>query len=455
MFVLVCSICIGMTGCHTVNESRTQQPLVHDWKTQQILQEPTCENLGFGLQQCGTHWWDWKIAVLNSLGHQTQGITCQNCWEQIPDWDDTKVMFTNRLAEENGIVLSGDVVIPEFVLDNGVEKQVIAIGPSLCYENTEITSITMPDSVVAIQDFAFHGCSNLQSVTWSSQLTWIGRAAFQLCPKLTYTPLPDSVKYIQDFSLNHSGGWKTDTVHIPSQIQRFGENPNYGSHLFYDCGTFQAYELKEDNLHYRVEDGVLYSREGVCVSIPSAKEFSNHMFVMPEFMTSFAELAGNRNPFIQTVVLSDAYRLTYANGAYPRYFNNTGNNLSVGLYGYNDVRTYQVLDSNPVYSSIDGVLYNKEKNVLLAVPNDYTGVLDVPEGVVEWREDAMWLEMVDYFDGGILSRITEIRIPSTLCTMSDATIDGLNHVCHKFGTRLSVSSENPCLMIRDGNLVRK
>lgn len=83
------------------------------------------------------------------------------------------------------------------------------------------------------------------------------------------------------------------------------------------------------------------------------------------------------------------------------------------------------------------------------------GVLELPEGIVEWKDDAMWLEMVEYFGDGILSGISEINIPSTLSKISEDTIAGLNDLSHRFGTKLTVSEENPGLMIRDGDLVRK
>lgn len=454
-YMTVC-MSVFLCGCTSVNESPTRPSVhTHHFQTKYALQEATCEKSGLCLDVCDTCGFAWMLDKIPCKNHLVQGVTCQRCWKQIPEWDETKVMLTERIVEENGLSLSGDVVIPEFVLDNGVKKQVIGIGTSLFYNNTKVTSVQMPDSVIAIQDFAFHGCSNLQSVRWSKNLTFIGRAAFQLCSKLQYTSLPDSVEYIQNFAFNHSGVWNTDSVHVPSHIESLGENPYYGSHMFYDCGQFSAYDLSSKNLHYRIQDGVLYSREGVCVSIPPKTVFESHTFAMPVFMTSFAELAGNRNGLIQTVVLSDKYRLDHTEGAYPSYFNNTGNNLSVGLYGYTNVQRYETLPSNPVYTSIDGVLYNKDKNILLAVPNGYMGVLELPEGIVEWKDDAMWLEMVAYFGDGILSGISEIKIPSTLSKISEDTIAGLNDLSHKFGTKLTVSEENTGLMIRDGDLVRK
>lgn len=428
---------------------------VHKFVTKSVLQEQTCEADGWYLMQCKDCRLKIKFNRLPATGHLFEGITCHRCWSRMDKLDDSKIVLSKRLAEKNGISLSGNVVIPEHIIDKEKERQVIAIDSSFCYENQNITSIVLPDSVVAIGSFAFHNCSNLESVTWSKNLQFIGKAAFQLCPKLQYSALPDSVEHIQNFAFNHSGKWNTESVHIPAQILRLGNKSGYASHMFYDCGVFQKYEMVDDNARYFVNDDILYHRKGICVSIPSGKIFENNTFHMPEFMISFSELAGNRNKNIQTIVLSDKYRLEHTAETDPMEFTNTGNNLSVGLYGYTDVRRYEVSTSNSVYSSIDGVLYDKNKETLLAVPNNYVGVLEIPEGIVEWKEDAMWLEMVDYFGDSILSGVTEIHIPSTLTAISDETIEGLNLLVRKFGTMLYVHNENTNLRTLNGELSRK
>jgi DNA-binding protein len=66
----------------------------------------------------------------------------------------------------------GDVVIPQYI--NGSPVEYIADG---CFEFTDITSVTIPDTVKSIESYAFYGCDNLKSIAIPYGVEYIGSMA--------------------------------------------------------------------------------------------------------------------------------------------------------------------------------------------------------------------------------------------------------------------------------------
>src|SRR5215471_9925413 len=67
----------------------------------------------------------------------------------------------------------GNVVIPASI--NGYP--VIAIGNYAFYNKTNITNVTIPDSVTSVGGYAFYNCFGLRGVTIGSSVTSIGDSA--------------------------------------------------------------------------------------------------------------------------------------------------------------------------------------------------------------------------------------------------------------------------------------
>ena len=60
---------------------------------------------------------------------------------------------------------SGSISIPETVTHNGIEYKVTEIGTGAFQNNTALTEVTIPSSIISIGANAFAGCTNLQSIT--------------------------------------------------------------------------------------------------------------------------------------------------------------------------------------------------------------------------------------------------------------------------------------------------
>ncbi len=73
----------------------------------------------------------------------------------------------------------------------------VRLIPRFAFEKLRgLKRVTIPDSVIKIDEFGFWGCSNLEDVTFGHSLTTIGGAAFATCTGLTSIVLPESVTNI-------------------------------------------------------------------------------------------------------------------------------------------------------------------------------------------------------------------------------------------------------------------
>lgn len=80
------------------------------------------------------------------------------------------------------------------VADLKANKQLRSICFRACYA---LTSVTLPNSVTTIEDYAFYDCAALTSVTIPNSVTTIGEGAFNDCEALTSITIPDSVTTIE------------------------------------------------------------------------------------------------------------------------------------------------------------------------------------------------------------------------------------------------------------------
>ncbi len=72
---------------------------------------------------------------------------------------------------------------------------------------SSLTSITLPDSITTIGDYAFWSCTSLTSITLPDSVTTIGVGAFAKCPTtLTLTIPRDSwlVQWCEDNNLRYT-----------------------------------------------------------------------------------------------------------------------------------------------------------------------------------------------------------------------------------------------------------
>ena len=85
----------------------------------------------------------------------------------------------------------------------------------------ELTSVDMPDNVIAIGDNGFYRCPKLSLTSLPSGITSIGQYAFRNCSKMVLTSLPSGITSIGDFAFLNC--YQLSLTALPSGITSIGQ----------------------------------------------------------------------------------------------------------------------------------------------------------------------------------------------------------------------------------------
>lgn len=132
--------------------------------------------------------------------------------------------------------------IPDYFLSGCTKLETLEIGNGItkignhAFEQTDITSITIPDSVTAIGEQAFNGCTSLTEVNIpkNSKLETIGNRAFQQT-NITSIAIPDSVTVIGKQAFNRCTSLTKVNISKNSKLETIGDG------AFYDTRVLKMY----------------------------------------------------------------------------------------------------------------------------------------------------------------------------------------------------------------------
>ena len=91
---------------------------------------------------------------------------------------------------------------------------------------TGLTALMIPDSVTSIGGAAFEGCTRLTTATLSTNLGFLGPAAFYGCTELTNVTLGDQLRFLDNYTF--LGCAKLAQVSIPDGVTTIGASAFYG-----------------------------------------------------------------------------------------------------------------------------------------------------------------------------------------------------------------------------------
>ena len=135
-------------------------------------------------------------------------------------------------------VYTGALAIPDTVTHDGVSYAVTAVGDSAFVNQTEITSLSLPQTLRTIGAFAFHFCRSLTAIDIPEGVTEIGTQGFCSCCNATRVDIPSTVTAIGRFAFYALGtDISSATVTIHNAPCSIAEYAFYYANAQFDLGN--------------------------------------------------------------------------------------------------------------------------------------------------------------------------------------------------------------------------
>lgn len=132
---------------------------------------------------------------------------------------------------DNGVFNSSATNISFFSFGDEVEE----VPHHICYNMSKLTSITLPNGVLKINNSAFERCSNLTSISIPHTVTTLGESAFYGCTAWRVV-FPNSLKYIGEnaiyntFTYNSERSWTDNVLYVENYLIKCKKTNNVSSY---------------------------------------------------------------------------------------------------------------------------------------------------------------------------------------------------------------------------------
>lgn len=314
----------------------------------------------------------------------------------------TKVTATNNIVTIGDRVFMGCTSLKEVK----AIKAVTSMGESVFEGCTSLTDVTIPDTVVKIPARTFYGCSALAEAVAHKNLKGVspdaltgtaweqsqpdgalafGRICYGYKGNVTNLVIPEGVSIIEPYAF--LGCEQIKTVEFGPDVEEIG------LYAFQNCVNLETMVCSS---------AVSIIGAGAFKGCSSLKEADfSECTISTIGYESFAGCSSLASVKLHETLSDIGVRAFEGTAVKTIELGKNVNSIGKDVFLNNKVfEGFTVVDKNKDYSTVDGVLYNKDGNSIIMFPAGKTGTFQLPQGVSEIREGA--------FKN---SAITEINIP--------------------------------------------
>lgn len=286
----------------------------------------------------------------------------------------------------------------------------------------------------------------------------ISDGAFDSLDELVSIELPDSVEMIESRAFFHCDS--LERIHLPTSLHQIGE------YAFCSCTNIKEISIDEKNMHFKVEDGFILSKDGStliyaipgqsseCINIPKdVVDISEGAFLgndkvrhvnLPDTLKKIGKFAFEDCLQLKTINLPDGL-ISLEDGC---FYHSTINEItipasvkSIGLAAFSAcyaLERINVNDKNPDFVSLNGVLLTANRLTLLNYPSALKEkVYYIPQSILFINpnafESCMYLEKVILPDGLVsienhtfsnCRSVNQINLPKSITLIGDRAFYG-------------------------------
>ena len=266
-----------------------------------------------------------------------------------------------------------------------------------------LKTIKLPESIDSIGNAVFCGCSNLESINIPKNITCIGDSTFEWCYKLRYIEIPEKVTKIKFYAF-------MQCVNLDIVIYNFEDKVEIGEDAFAGCKSVTF--LKNNDLT-AIDTSATPLRFRI-ISDSTAEVAANY-------------LDRNLNPGLDSMEVPSKVRIegkVYSVTSISNLFDYDTSLIKIyipesiinidehAFSGCNKLTNIYVSSRNPDFSSINGIVYDKDIKKIIAVPYGIEGDIELPSTVTSIDSVFRYHKLV-----------TSIKLPSNITTIDFHAFD--------------------------------
>jgi len=280
----------------------------------------------------------------------------------------TLINDNTAYSVSKGTADAAAVIIPNVY--NSLPVTMIAYNGFLNYTN--MTSVTIPDSVTIIGSSAFSGCTGLTSISIPDSVTSIGSGALSGCTGLISISIP-----FVGASLNSMFNW---SPYWSSYQNSFGSTTSFGYIFDAIASNYHSIPASLQTVIITGGDSIGFNAFANCSSLTSVTIPNSVTFIGSSAFSGCSSLTSVTIPNSVTSIGSSAF-----SGCSSLTSVTIPNSVtfidSSAFYNCSSLTSINLNSDNPNYILQDGILYNKNKTNIIYVLTGISGSIIIPNSV--------------------------------------------------------------------------